>query len=242
MKKKIQFIGLNGTMKLPPENTLESIQKTLELGAKSIEVNVHVCDSGEPVVIKDSDVDETTNGMGEVEDFTLEELKKLRIQDQYQIPSLKEVLDLIDGQAKVIIELSGFGTSKAVSAIIKEYAKKENWKRKMFLVTSFNWFELVDFYSIDQKTRIGVLTKKLTKDTVSLAKTVAAFSIHPKNGKLKQKLLEKAIKKGFKIRPWEADIPVFEAETLEEIEVKPIQESAPVEEVLISPIPEVAVS
>jgi len=87
MKKKIQFAGLDGAANTLPENTLESIQKTLELGATSIEVNVHLCDSGELVVIQDSNVDETTNGMGDVEYFTLEELKKLRIQDQYQIPS-----------------------------------------------------------------------------------------------------------------------------------------------------------
>lgn len=238
MKKKIQFIGLNGTMKLPPENTLESIRQTLELGAKTIEVNVHVCDSGELVVIRDSDVDETTNGMGDVEDFTLEELKKLRIQDQYQIPSLKEVLDCIDGNAKVIVELSGFGTSNAVSAIIREYSKKDNWKRKMFLVTSFNWFELIDFYALDQKTRIGVLTKKLSKDVLSLAKAVNAFSIHPKEGKMKKKLLEKAIKKGFKIKPWVAQIPIFDAMSIEEPEVAPKPQTPLVEDIISSSMPE----
>lgn len=203
MKKKIQFIGLIGTGNLPPENTLESVQRALEAGISSIDVDVHCCDSGELVVIRDSDVDVTTNGMGEVEDFTLDELKKLRIEGTYQIPSLEEVLDLIDGQASVNIELRGFGTSEAVVQIIKKYSKKDNWKRKMFLVTSFNWFELLDFYAINQKIRIGVLTQKLNKDSLAMAKNVKAYSIHPKEGAVaKEKHLEKAAKRGLKVVPW----------------------------------------
>lgn len=202
MKKKIQFLGLNGTENLPPENTLESVQRALEARIGSIDVDVHCCDSGELVVIHDSDVDVTTNGMGEVEDFTLDELKKLRIDGTYQIPSLEEVLDLIDGQAKVNIELRGFGISEAVVQIIKKYSRKDNWKRKMFLVTSFNWFELFDFYAIDQKIRIGVLTQKLNKDSLTMAKNIKAYSIHPKEGDTKEKHLGKALKRGLKVIPW----------------------------------------
>jgi len=109
------------------------------------------------------------------------------------------------------------------------------------LVTSFNWFELIDFYSIDQKTRIGVLTQKLTKDSLALAKSVKAFSIHPREGNYKQKWLEKAIKQGFKVKPWQAEIPVFESEVEETEEVLLIPQPIMVEEVVANPAPEAVV-
>jgi glycerophosphoryl diester phosphodiesterase len=215
MKKKIQFVGLSESIELPPENTLESIQLALDEGAPIIEVDLHLCDSGELVVIHDADVDMSTNGMGDVDDFTLEELQKLKIAGKYKIPSLAQVLDLIDGKAKLHLELRGFGTSEAVVKIINSYCKKEQWKRKMFLVTSFNWFELFDFYGINQKIRIGVLTQKLNKDAMEMAKNVNAYSIHPKDGSVKGKMAKKAKKKGYKILPWHPEFKAALDEVLE---------------------------
>ena len=92
----------------------------------------------------------------------------------------------------------------------------------MFLVTSFNWFELLDFYVINQKIRIGVLTQKLNKDSLAMAKNVNAYSIHPKEGATtKEKYLEKAAKRGLKVVPWipeEAVEPPIDDEIEDEFE------------------------
>ena len=59
-------IGHRGAMGYAPENTLESFAKALELGADGIELDVHLCKSGEVVVIHDKRVNRTTNGKGQV--------------------------------------------------------------------------------------------------------------------------------------------------------------------------------
>ena len=78
------------------ENTLGSIEKALELGVDGIEIDVFRCASGELVVFHDQMVDSLTDGKGMIELLSLDSIKKLSIQGQEQLPTLVEVLDLID--------------------------------------------------------------------------------------------------------------------------------------------------
>ena len=51
------------------------LPRAIDLGVDMIEFDVHVCASGELVVIHDDTVDATTNGSGSVAEKTLEELQ-----------------------------------------------------------------------------------------------------------------------------------------------------------------------
>src|SRR5690606_22166251 len=108
--KKIGHRGAKGHL---AENTQESIALALEMGVNGIEIDVHRCATGELVVIHDFTLDRTTNGEGEVATKSFEQLKELRVEDKYQIPSLREVLDLIEGKCFINIELKGRNTAKA---------------------------------------------------------------------------------------------------------------------------------
>jgi len=50
MKQKILNIGHRGAKGHVTENTIESIQRAMDLGVDGIELDVHRCDSGELVV------------------------------------------------------------------------------------------------------------------------------------------------------------------------------------------------
>jgi glycerophosphoryl diester phosphodiesterase len=60
-----------------PENTLYAFEQAVELGVDVLEMDIHATKDGELVVIHDSTVDRTTNGIGSVQSFTLVDLKKL---------------------------------------------------------------------------------------------------------------------------------------------------------------------
>ena len=60
-----------------PENTMLAFRKALEAGADGIELDVQLTKDGQVVIIHDEKVDRTTNGTGNVRDYTLEELRKL---------------------------------------------------------------------------------------------------------------------------------------------------------------------
>lgn len=96
--KRVGIWANRGCSMMNPENTLPAFKKAAELeGITGIEFDVQLTNDGEIVVIHDERVDRTTDGTGNVCDYTLAELKKLSItgDDSYRIPTLREVLELL---------------------------------------------------------------------------------------------------------------------------------------------------
>ena len=65
-----------------PENTLQSFEAASKLPVTGIELDIQLTKDRKMVVIHDEKVDRTTNGKGWVKDFTLEEIKALKIETQ----------------------------------------------------------------------------------------------------------------------------------------------------------------
>ena len=131
-------IGHRGACGYEPENTLRSFNHAIQLGVDIVELDVHICQSGEIMVIHDIKVDRTTNGTGFVGDKTLDELKTLDAGKGEQIPTLQEVLDQINRRVKVNIELKGNSTAKPVLKLLEKYIKEAGWSYNDFLISSFN--------------------------------------------------------------------------------------------------------
>ena len=124
---KILKIGHRGADGYKPENTLISFQKAIDLNVDGIELDVHLSLDGELMVIHDETIDRTTNGKGYVNKMTLQELKGFRINNNQEIPKLKEVFDLVNHQCFINIELKGIGTAKPVVDLIEEYVVEKDW-------------------------------------------------------------------------------------------------------------------
>ena len=70
-------VGHRGTKKFAPENTVAAFNKAIEMGARSIEMDVRATKDGEFVVMHDPFVNRTTNGRGLVSQMTLAEIRAL---------------------------------------------------------------------------------------------------------------------------------------------------------------------
>jgi glycerophosphoryl diester phosphodiesterase len=195
-------IGHRGARGYEPENTLRSFKKALELKVDAVEFDVHICKSGEIVVVHDEKVDRTTNGKGFVAEKTFSELRKLDAGKEEKIPLLNEVLDLINRRVKVNIELKGDGTVKPVSNLIDEYVKKKNWKYSDFLVSSFEHIWLEDIKKINPRISIGVLIEKNLNQGLKVAEMIKAYSVNPDLKLVNKKFVENAHEKGMKVFVW----------------------------------------
>lgn len=191
-------IGHRGAAGHAPENTLASFRKAIELGCDMTELDVHVCASGELVVIHDENVDRTTNSKGWVSKLNLTELKRLDAGAGEKIPTLAEVLDLLKDRIMLNIELKGLGTAEPVYKLIKE----TGWRNTNLTISSFNWESLTEYKQLDPEARIGVLTFRNHQEALEYAEANKAYSINPYHMLLKKKLVEQAHSKGFKVFPW----------------------------------------
>ena len=73
-------IGHRGARGYVAENTLESIQKALDLNVDGIEIDVFRCASGEIVVFHDKKLKRLTGHSGLIEETTFEELENILIE------------------------------------------------------------------------------------------------------------------------------------------------------------------
>ncbi len=199
-------IGHRGAAAYIAENTIESMEKALEMGVDGIEIDVHLCASGELVVFHDLTLDRMTNGSGEISSWTLDELKVLRVGDKYRIPTLIEVLDIINARCILNIELKGVGTATKTCEIIKSYIKKRNYSYNHFIVSSFQYKELQDVYQIDESIPLGVLTKASMEEAIDFGNTVKAQYIHPNTAIISEKIVREAHELGYKVIAWTANM------------------------------------
>ncbi|MGH2665733.1 glycerophosphodiester phosphodiesterase [Flavobacterium sp.] len=198
----IQKIGHRGAKGHMAENTLESFQSALYLGVDAVELDVHVCASGELVVFHDFTVDRITGGSGEVHKLTLTELKALKISNQFDIPTLAEVFDLIDRKCWINVELKGHGTAQPAVKIIEEYIDEKGWEYDDFIVSSFQKEELEKVSVLNPKINIGILTQASVEQAIEWGQELSAKAIHPHFSLLTEENCKEASAKGFKIFTW----------------------------------------
>lgn len=185
-----------------PENTILSFKKALELGVDAIELDVYACKTGELVVIHDDKVDRTSNGKGYVIEKTFDELRALDAGKGEKIPTLSEVLDLVNRKVKVNIELKGVGTAKPVSELIKHFIDNKGWLLDDFIVSSFNHYELKEFGAMTPAVKIGALIVGIPIGFAEFAEKLNAYSVNLCVEFINQEFVDDAHRRGMKVYVW----------------------------------------
>lgn len=202
MDSNCLVFGHRGARAYVAENTLESIQKALDFNVDGIEIDVHCCVSGELVVFHDFTLDRITNGQGELSKHTLSELKALQVDGQYLIPTLDEVLNLIDKKCVLNIELKGKYTAEATCKTIQNYIKNCGWQYSDFLLSSFRFSELERVFNSDKNIPLGVLIDADMIDAINFAETIKAKAIHPGSTLVTRDNVKLAQGKGYAVNVW----------------------------------------
>ncbi len=96
-----------------PENSLRAFEGAVERGL-GIELDIQLSKDGKVVVFHDHTLNRVAGIDGKVIDYTAEELSKMSLNGQPDgIPTLKQVLEVVDGKIPLIIEIKipGFDLS-----------------------------------------------------------------------------------------------------------------------------------
>jgi glycerophosphoryl diester phosphodiesterase len=195
-------IGHRGAAGHEPENTLRSFMKAVQLGADMTELDVHLCASGELVVIHDETVDRTTDGSGRVGDMTLGELRTLDAGMGERVPTLEEVLSAMQGRIAVNVELKGRGTAEPVYELVSGLIQRRKWGHRSILVTSFDWGMLEEMHALSDGVRLGPLFHLGPLRALRFAQDIKAHSVNPFHGLTDAMLVGEAHSLGMAVYPW----------------------------------------
>ena len=148
---KIRVVGHRGAAAFAPENTLPSFQHAVEVGADAVELDLHRTSDGHLAVIHDSSLPRTTDGIGAIEEHTLQELRSFDAGYRFttdggrtfpfrgqgvRIPTLEEVLTTV-GDLPVVTEIK----SVAAGHAMREWLQKSP-DRDRILVGGFKRAEV----------------------------------------------------------------------------------------------------
>ena len=161
-----------------PENTLSAFEAALPY-VDGIELDVQLSKDGRLVVIHDETVDRTTDGTGWVKDMTLQELRQLKVDGYERIPTLEEVLGLIE-RSNVTLNIELKTDQYAYPGIerLAWFAVDEFELGDRVVFSSFNRETLVLMRDVAPVARLAVLTLTGESDTVSFAEMIRAEAIH----------------------------------------------------------------
>ena len=182
-----------GCSQLYPENTLTSFKKAAELydkGLTGIELDVQLTKDREIVVIHDERIDRTTEGVGFVRDYTLEELKSINIRSiepyKEHIPTLYEVINLLEPYLKrgmlLNIELkNSVYPYEGMEEMVVSFVRNMDIEKQV-IYSSFNIQSLVRLFKLNPDGEFGVLGSRLSDCIEKRREYGISAALHP-NGK-----------------------------------------------------------
>lgn len=169
-----------------PENTLPAFELAYLMGADGIELDVQLSKDGIPVVIHDERIDRVSDGVGNVRDYTLEELRRFNMNQQFPaygrvgIPTLSEVYDLVKCTGMTVnLELKNSEVFyEGMEEQVLRLAREKGIEGRI-IYSSFNHYSMRKVKKLLQSARIAFLYSDGFLDAAEYARQNGAFAVHP---------------------------------------------------------------
>ena len=143
------------------ENSMTAFRKAVEAGY-GIELDVRFTKDRRMVVFHDDDLNRMCGDPRLVSDVTYNELKNIPLRHSGEtIPTLREVLDVVNGQVPLLIEMKS-GISAAMDIPIRLAQEMKHYKG-IYSVESFNPLYIRKYRKLDKDIACGVLSTKFPK-------------------------------------------------------------------------------
>jgi glycerophosphoryl diester phosphodiesterase len=146
-----------------PENCIATFEQTLQHTFAILEIDPRYAKDGAIVVHHDATLERTTTGRGRLTDFTLQELKQLRLKDtagnvtEFQIPTLDEALEWARGKTILVLDQKDV----PVAARVKKIEEHQAEAYAMLIVYSFQ--EAQACYALNPNVMMEVMVPSREK-------------------------------------------------------------------------------
>ncbi|WHY16802.1 glycerophosphodiester phosphodiesterase [Paenibacillus sp. G2S3] len=224
---KVYTIAHRGASGYAPENTIPAFELAINMKTDYIELDIQLTKDRVPVVIHDETINRTTNGMGYVKNFTLEELSKLDAgtwfneqypmfaRDQYaglRIPTLEEVFERFGKDVDYMIEIKDPALNPNIETILNEQIEKYNLSDHVS-IHSFSESSLRKLHSINPEIPLyqivwyNIPVYKVPESFINRVKTYAV-GISPNFQRINSSYVAQVKNSGLKVFPYTVNYQV----------------------------------
>jgi len=205
-----RLIGHRGAAGHAPENTLVSMQKAFDLGARWVEVDVKLSADGACVLMHDATLERTTDGHGRVADATLAAIKPLDAGCWFdvgfageRVPTLAELVTFLHERGMGLnLELKPTPGQERETG--REVAREflELWPAELPapVISSFRPEALETFGEVAPGFERALLVPRLVGDWRKLAEIAGAASMHCGWRHLRRREVDEMREAGYPVR------------------------------------------
>lgn len=204
MKDNFITYAHRGASEYAPDNTFCSFYLGLLMGANGIETDVRKTKDGVLVLFHDDRLEWHTSGEGDVSEYTLEEIKKIKVYKDEKHDFYDRIITLEDflehfyfRDITFAIEIKQKGTAGEIIDILEKY----NMCGKTIL-TSFDYESIKQAKEYMPKYRVGWLTENSGENEISSLHAISAEQICPKGEYLSREKVDMLHEEGFNVRAW----------------------------------------
>lgn len=214
----VKIIAHRGANKYAPQNTLPAFEKAIELAATGVETDVHLTKDGVPVICHNYTINETSNGIGSIASYTLDEIRQFDFGSYYssrftgtKIPTLDEFLELIKSSSIEVMNIELKSPRERESGIVEKTIKavKAHALFNRLLISSFDPSLLVEAKKVDPRCQTGFLYAPSHPETIHghiapilFAKHIGADALHPMDMYVNKYYVNAAHASGIKVNVW----------------------------------------
>ncbi len=197
------------------DNAKGGFVRSLERGIRGFETDVRFTKDHKLVIMHDSSVSRTTDGKGTVEEMTLAEIRKCRINNCSEpVPTAEEVMSTLRGRKDTFIELemkayptNPFYTPKVLEAYCRALnaAARRILEPGTYAFTCFNTNTLIMMRKVDPKAKLGyIMGGGLTDEHLKTARSIGCVSVAPSLRKTSKEMVDRAHAMGMTVCLWMA--------------------------------------
>lgn len=215
--RKPFIIGHRGVPSLEDENTLESAQHAVALGADIVENDIYLTKDQQLVVMHDTTVDRTTTSTGKIEEMTLAQVQQLKSKNKgYKIPTLAEYFSSFKHNPNFVLMIEMKSADPRLVPKMQDEIKKYQVENQV-VTTSFNIDQVARAQTLLPNIPRGLLVGSMPKNYNNLvnAKQINAdvqtyhSSYNPAYRADLIALLEITKHRGISFWPWALSDEVF---------------------------------
>jgi len=194
------IIGHRGSSSIEPENTMKAFIQAFQDGADGIEFDVRLTADNQMVIIHDSLIDRTSNGIGLVRKKTYQELLKFDYGKGEKIPLLADVLKKFGNQKWLNIEIKEQGFEKQLLEMLDKLKIKQK-----YVISSFKISVIQKIKELNNEIPTAYLYETGRLNLQELVIKLQCEGIHPKHTIVNRRLISEARYYNLAVRAWTVD-------------------------------------
>jgi len=206
----VTIVAHRGAAGKAPENTLAAIKQAIEDRTDWVEIDVQETADGEVVVMHDSDFMKLAGNKLKIWDATVPLLTDIDIGSwfepafsQERVPTLKQVLELSRGKAKVVIELKYYGHDENLEQRVVDIVEDADMVSETAIM-SLKYDAVKKIRELRPDWKIGLLSATAIGDLTSLDADFLAVAM----GMASAGFVRRSHEAGKKVYVWTVNDPV----------------------------------